>query len=290
MSFITTTTVLAAAVAQNATFQVAYPAGRTGGDFQGGVGHQLMASGRLYNCPVDFTVAFGEFVATITWKGANPLTAGISVRVQFDMGGEALEGIVTRAERAYPMRLDLGIPAATSAAALRAAAAVGAAGSLANLLPAGKTFDVPRNVIITSVGNDVGITFLVTGKDEYGVAMSELITGANAGVAAGKKAFKTITDIVASGAAAGNVSVGYGNVLGLPIFVPAVGLIIAELQDGGAAAAGTKVAGLSPLVASTNISADVRGTYVPNAAPDGAKAYSLFALVSYRTYTGVPQA
>src|SRR5690349_11052356 len=38
--------------------------------------------------------------------------------------------------------------------------------------------DVPRNIRITSAGNDTGITFTVSGFDQYGQAMTETITGA----------------------------------------------------------------------------------------------------------------
>lgn len=299
MSLVTIQTVLGADVPNAGTFTVAYPAGRTGGDFQGGVDHQLIASGKLFHCPVDFGVAFGEFSATITWKGANPLKAGNAVRVQFDLPGEALENFVrgdgsapvpiTRAERAFGVRIDLGVPAAASTSALRAAAAVAGAGAMA-LIAAALTLDVPRNVQITSSGVDTTRVFTIVGKDEYGVALTETITGVNTATVQGNKAFKSVTSISVDAACAGNISCGFGNKLGLPVFLPATGLILAELQDGGAAVAGTKVAGLSALTASTAATADVRGTYVPNAAPDGAKAYSLFVLLSYRTWLGNPQA
>lgn len=292
MSFATNSGVLGANVAQNGTFTIAYPGGRTGGDFQGGVFHYMTVNQRLYSAPADFTVAFGAALATITWKGANTLLAGSPFRVQFDLAGDVVEfPSITRAQRAYLERIDLGMPVASVANSLRVAAALATfTPTVIPLLAAGLIFDVPRNVIITSSGNDTGCTFLVTGKDEYGVTMSELITGANAGVAAGKKAFKSITTIVNSIAAAGTVAIGFGNVLGLPIFIPAIVSILVELQDGVGAGAGTKVAGLSPLLASTTITADVRGTYVPAVAPDGLKAYSLYAAVSYRDHKGNPQA
>ena len=44
------------------------------------------------------------------------------------------------------------------------------------------TFDQPRNVIITSAGDDSGDTFTVTGTDETGTAQTEDITGADTGV------------------------------------------------------------------------------------------------------------
>lgn len=289
MSFSVASGVLAAAVPNAGTFTVAYPDGLTGGAFQGGVDHQLSVGQKTYKAPVDFTIAFGAAVATLTWKGANPLAQGSAFRVQMDRTGSADLPGAKRTSYAEIVNVELGEPVATSATALRAAAAVAAAGALA-LIAAALTLDVPRNLILTSAGNDSGITFTVLGKDEYGVVMSEVITGANIGVAAGKKAFKTITSISASAAAAGTVSVGFGNVLGLPVHLPAVGSILQELQDGVAATAGTKVAGLSPLTAATTTTADVRGTYVPNTAPDGAKSYSLVCALRNPAFLGVAQA
>ncbi|MBV5337019.1 MAG: hypothetical protein J0653_03315, partial [Deltaproteobacteria bacterium] len=57
------------------------------------------------------------------------------------------------------------------------------------------------------MGNDAGITFTVTGTDMFGRTQTETITGANAATATGTKYFSTITQIAASGAAAGNVTV-----------------------------------------------------------------------------------
>lgn len=84
-----------------------------------------------------------------------------------------------------------------------------ASGGVATLLEA-------RNVIITSGGNDSGITFAVVGTDIYGQALTETITGANVGVATGNKAFKTVTSVTPSGSAAGTVKVGTGVKFGLP--------------------------------------------------------------------------
>ena len=80
------------------------------------------------------------------------------------------------------------------------------------------TFDQPRNVIITSAGDDSGDTFTVTGTDETGTAQTEDITGADTGVATGSKYFATVTQIAASGASAGNVEAGSGTAIAAPIF------------------------------------------------------------------------
>ena len=63
-----------------------------------------------------------------------------------------------------------------------------AVGNNANLVIGGAlasggavTFDSPRNVTITSAGNDSGISFTVTGTDVDGAAQTESITGAKRG-------------------------------------------------------------------------------------------------------------
>lgn len=76
---------------------------------------------------------------------------------------------------------------------------------------------VARNVRITSGSDDSGITFTVSGYDLYGYPMSEAITGANAGIASGKKAFKYISAITHTGSVAGTVKAGTGDVYGLPL-------------------------------------------------------------------------
>ena len=63
-------------------------------------------------------------------------------------------------------------------------------------------------VVVTSVGNDSGITFTITGTDADGRTASEEIQGANAGDATTAGYFLTVNQITASGAAAGNVSSG----------------------------------------------------------------------------------
>ena len=80
------------------------------------------------------------------------------------------------------------------------------------------TFSAGRIVTILSAGDDSGDTFTVTGTDVNGDAQTEDITGANAGTATGAKYFKTVTQIAASGASAGNVSAGINASAGDAIF------------------------------------------------------------------------
>tara|TARA_R110001599_G_scaffold16598_2_gene67334 strand:- start:2284 stop:2901 length:618 start_codon:yes stop_codon:yes gene_type:complete len=65
-----------------------------------------------------------------------------------------------------------------------------------------------RLVTILSAGDDSGISFTVVGTDVNGDALTETVTGANAGTATSAKYFRTITSITAVGDPAGNVSAG----------------------------------------------------------------------------------
>lgn len=75
----------------------------------------------------------------------------------------------------------------------------------------------PRNISITSTGNISAVTFTVTGKDIYGVTMSEAITGPNNTTVYGAKAFYQITAVSASGSVSTNTRLGWGSVHGLPL-------------------------------------------------------------------------
>lgn len=404
---------LASAVATSGTFTVGYPTGTSRGSFLGGKSHKMIANQSLFTAPDDFTISFGATVATITYLGSTTLAAGSVVRVELDSTGDELGGTefqnlaVGQVQKITPLLLDLGSPLATDDDVLRAAASISAAGELTLLAT---SFDVPRNVIITSSGDDSGDTFTVVSNDLYGNEVTEVITGANAGIAAGLKAHYTGITITASGASAGTVKIGRGNVLGLPVFVGDQRSVQAELLDGvilprysqrerisfsiteaeldaatsvwvvpgfagtvlgmttavgdtittggtltveiggtavdglgvvvansssagdidtdtataGHASAvftatqaleivgdsafnasgrimgyvdvirtatnrGTLVTGLSPLTTPTGTNADVRGTYVPETAPDGTNGYALLVAVTDPTFLGSPQ-
>ena len=131
--------------------------------------------------------------------------------------------------------------------------------------------DTPRNVRVTSGGNDTGVTFTVTGWDQYGQAMSEAITGASGAAASGKKAFSQVYTVAASGATASNVTVGTGDVLGLPFRLYDINHIIAvKWASALADDAATVVAGDATSPATTT-TGDVRGTVDPSSATNGSR-------------------
>lgn len=138
------------------------------------------------------------------------------------------------------------------------------------------TLATPRNVTITSVGNDAGITFTVTGTDQYGDPLVEQITGPNATLAAGKKAFKTVTKIATSGASAGNVTAGWADVIGLPYRAKVREQVMQIWFNGSSDAATVVLADTNTATATTG---DVRGTVDPSTATDGAKRLVVYLAV-----------
>jgi len=102
--------------------------------------------------------------------------------------------------------------AAPSATNIRTASSIAGAGVVTlngSLVSGGvATLDQPRRVLFTSAGNDSGITFTVNGTDWNNMPVSEVVTGANATTVYTVYDFKTVTSVVASGASAGNVSIG----------------------------------------------------------------------------------
>lgn len=69
-----------------------------------------------------------------------------------------------------------------------------------------------RRVIITSGGNDSGITFAVTGTNSGGNIVTDIVTGSSGGAAQSNLDFVTVTKIVPSGAVASTVIVGTNGV------------------------------------------------------------------------------
>lgn len=70
------------------------------------------------------------------------------------------------------------------------------------------TADVARRIIITSGGDDTGITFTLTGTDLNNNPQSEVITGVSGAAASSVLSYLTVTSILTSGAAASTVIVG----------------------------------------------------------------------------------
>ena len=106
---------------------------------------------------------------------------------------------------------------ALDADGLSTAAAVGnnAALTLSGALTSGGSYTADtgtaRQITLLSAGDDSGKTFTVVGTDINGDALSETVTGANAGTATSTGYFATISSITAVGNPAGNMSAGFNS-------------------------------------------------------------------------------
>lgn len=281
---------LVADVGLGATFTVAYPTGRTADDYLGAkscfiTSHSIMT---LFQEVGDFSIVFGSANISITLATglALPNGAKLGINLRRAEAGKDMADPATMTKLDL-VRIILGV-AATAVAngavlsqncSATTGLATGINGSLASAGIA--TFDVPRNVVAAWTGTAV---LTVTGKDKYGVTMRE--SSASGTTFTGKKAFKTITGISVSADVTG-LTVGSGVVLGLPVFVADVADLVKEAVDGAAPTAGTFVAGVQTTASATT--GDIRGTYNPNSAPNGARNYELSVMVRRSDYKGVAQ-
>ncbi|OFX03273.1 MAG: hypothetical protein A3E78_12100 [Alphaproteobacteria bacterium RIFCSPHIGHO2_12_FULL_63_12] len=235
---------IAADLAASGTFDVSYPDGTNAGTFRGSVGHIIATKGGdKYTSPANFTVSFGTSNVTITSVDMvldKDVSNQKNLYVQFEMVGEndgspSFDRAMERVTAGVVARINLGAPdtadangyiesqdlttagvfsvSTTVAAALLAAALDGVA-------------DVPRNVVAAWTTTAV---LTITGTDEFGNTIVE--SSASGTTLTGKKAFKTVTNVETS-VNITSLTVGTGDVLGLPVFLPERSVILGELQDG----------------------------------------------------------
>jgi hypothetical protein len=136
-----------------------------------------------------------------------------------------------------------------------------------------------RAVSIASGGNDTGITFTVNGYDVYGQPMTENITGASAGTATGKKAFKYIASVTHTGSVATTVTVGTTDIIGFPLLSQIQFPHTVIAYNGAMITAATGyLAGVASVATATT--GDVRGTYALQSASDGTKRLTVLQTVT----------
>lgn len=301
MGFKVVTGALGSAVVDTGTFTASYPANTDEGDFYLAMGHKLsLGNNDSYSFPGDFDITLGTADVTVTNRSGVTWPAGTAYRLQLEMQGKTnyrLDNglIAQRAVMGHTLLINLGAPdvldvdGVAAAQAIAGAQAVTINGALASGGVA--TMDRPRALEIdSSDAGDTTQTVTITGKDEYGVTITETIAANGTTAVAGKKAFKTVTGAVTSAAFTGNLTIGTTDLLGLPVFVPSAGMILKELLDGVAATAGTLVGGIRTANGSTATTGDVRGTYDPNAAADGARVFQIIVFVPDSGSVGIAQA
>lgn len=261
MSFSIIEGTLASAVATAGTFTAGYPSGKNPGSFFLAMGHKITINGDAYFFPVDFDVAFGASSITITNKHTATWPAAARFRLQMEEQGdraqitvpmqspnsavETVSGssqsinvrpkLVPSATECYVDLINLGAPVALDADGICQAQSVsgGVALTLNGALASNGavTLDVPRALSVDSGGADTAVLTIV-GTDVYGRPMSEAITLNGTTQVNGKKAFKTISSVTPSANISNGAFVGTLDILGLPIFMPSEGFLVAEMRDG----------------------------------------------------------
>lgn len=293
----------------------AYPAGRSRGDYLLGVDHILVWNGIQMKFSRDFTLALNATTVVVTLVAAVTIPANATVVLQLDRSGGGNERSFidqirkldtqisqtkTGAVLAPTVLLSIGSPITIDRDGYRASATFSAPGTTlatavslvlngANVVAGVGRADIPRNVTIYSGSNISGFTFYIEGTDTAGNYMAEAIAGPNATTTQGVKAFATVTSakVYGSGSPAAT-EIGFGKVLGLPIYMPNTALVLLERENNAApgGGAGTFVAGVTTTPSATT--GDTRGTYTPSATPDGSIAFHLLVALPHSSF-GVPQ-
>lgn len=243
MTFKIAEVVLASAVASAGTFVVTYPTDTTAGDYAA-YGHIMFARGLQAKFSQDagtMSVSFGASDITVTYSGSTTIPAGTTVTVQLNKRGaddaknpQYLTDM-KRMSFLSPVRIDLGAPDTADADGIVESQDLTTAEVYSVLAFNGvygdpysndyAVLDVPRNVVAAWTTTAV---LTVYGEDEYG---NEMIESSGSGTTmTGKKAFKKVTRIDTS-ANITSLTVGTGDVLGLPVYVDKIGRIIGEFKD-----------------------------------------------------------
>ncbi|CAB4120922.1 hypothetical protein UFOVP4_12 [uncultured Caudovirales phage] len=311
MSIATIKGVTSAAVSSGGTIAVSYPTGTTRGDFVIGARHRISVIGKVFSCPEAITVSLGATSATITYNGTTTIPAGSPFTIELDRSGSTgmLSTVVNAIDTyvkpgrdtfLYPVQtvlVSFGTPTTASATAVAAAQTMTGSGTAVVINGAKAASGVAslgaptgRNVnVVSSNAGDTTQVVTVIGTDMYGNGMRENITCNGTTTVQGKKAFFNVTGATVSATMTGTLSVGDGAILGLPVYLTNSVFIVKEIQDGASATAGTTVAGAGITVPATATSADVRGTYAPNSAPDGTRSCALLVDLPEPNFYGQPQ-
>lgn len=264
MSMNVVQTRLASALAPSGTLTVSYPTNANGfpttaGEYAYGGAHQIVSSTNdVYLFGKHFDITFNAASFVVNWRSGSPtLAAGTTLYIGLSTRGAnqnpfTLTGPQQNqgaANQAIEVHVRLGAPATASANAILTATAVAGATTITSMNGALSVngigiMDSPagRNVVVASSNaGDTTQTVKVRGYDYAGNKMTEQLSLNGTSSVAGVKAFKQITALVVSAAMAGNLTVGSGVVLGLPVFIPSSGLAYREVLNGVVVSANASV-------------------------------------------------
>ena len=248
MSFDIVNFTLAADLTNNGTLTVNYPTGRSKGDYDtfNNKQHVLIAGQNKYISPTGFQLTFNANASniTLTNKSGGTIKAGTACILQIDRVSPndnlnpviAADGV--HMFNARPYLIDLGSPNALSTNGIAASQSSVVTTNVLLLNGTGSdvtanadgsvTLGTARNITATWTNTAV---LTVRGKDVYGNLMAE-VSGSGTSFT-GKKAFKTIISATFSTAVT-SATLGYGDVLGLPVPVAQASQFATEIIGGNA--------------------------------------------------------
>lgn len=231
------TGILASDVADAGTVTLAYPSGTDAASFYGAINHKLSLAGKILTSPEDFTLTFGTASITLTNKQGVTWPANTAYSVQADQPGDRflksdmpynddMPGLIACKRAIFSCQPD--VLDADGVAASQTVTGAGTAFVLNGALVVSgvAVFDTPRNVVAAWTNAAV---LTITGTDAYGRTIVE--ASASGTSHTGAKAFKTVTSVTTS-ATITSATVGTGDVIGLPVYLPNTAAVAAVLQDG----------------------------------------------------------
>jgi hypothetical protein len=287
--FYVTETILGSSVADGATVNVNYPAGTSRGNFIYSAKHEGSIGGSTLRYAYDFELTLVTLNITVTNRSGATWPAGALLRIGLDQPGEVFSstdsGALQRTFANPVLLIDFGSPLAAVSNGICVSQSVSAnANAVINgtlAASGGVVLDAPRNVVAAWTGTAV---VTVRGFDEYGQPMIE--SSASGASFTGKKAFKRVTR-VSFNAAVTLATVGTGNVLGFPVYVPYDLAVARVTMNGAAETAAAQASG--DLTKPSATTGDVRGTFTPTNTPNGNRAYLAIVYQPDSNARGLPQ-
>lgn len=248
MSFDIVNFSLASSLATNGTVTVGYPGVGNKGDYAdwNSGSHVFVAAQNNYYAPFDFSLTFNANASniTLTYLGATTLPQGSACALQIERRGYSPYDINDFKPKdpvdqvsAFVQYIGLGSPNALNTSGICASQSsvskvlllngTGADVSAnPNVSQGGIVLDTPRNITAAWTTSAV---LTVKGFDTYGNALTE--SSASGTSFTGKKAFATVTGITVSTDVT-SCTVGYGDVLGLPIAIHQASQVLEEIYAG----------------------------------------------------------
>lgn len=242
-----------------------YPPGKNEASFFGAFGHNLVVDDVFYKSPIDFVVVPKPEHLELHWQHERVLRSGNILYMRLEELGTTYyydqknNVTVQNMVASSLFMVNLRAPREKDREHYVKLCRVESEGVLPQ---ENKAPDVPRNVTVVSTANDTHRAFCIDGFDCYDRPMTEIVTGPNAGIRQGRKAFAKVARISVDGPCNGDIAVGFGNRLGLPVYLPAEGYVIQEMVAGKQPPRGMIITGETGTPTAT--SGDRRGTYSPS--------------------------